>query len=180
MQGDCGRVTTGVEKRRHDAVLTKGAVERAVGIVTNDHKIAGEREDRKGAARNDDLAIRLDHQRRGHCCETRKIGPHFASTAKGGIERAIWVVAGHRKILIRIVILFVGCPDDHQLAIRLNGHCVRPIGAMVKIGHHLAAEPECRVEISISRLHCLRIGKKSQHTGRRPDAAAKDRELVEF
>ncbi len=38
--------------------------------------------------------------------------------------------------------------DDYQFAISLDRHSIGDVGAAPKIGRHLAANPECRVQIS--------------------------------
>lgn len=42
--------------------------------------------------------------------------------------------------------------DDYQFAISLDRHRIGDVGAAPKIGRHLAANPECRVQINTRRL----------------------------
>jgi hypothetical protein len=55
--------------------------------------------------------------------------------------------------------------DDYQFAISLDRHRIGDVGAAPKIGRHLAANPECRVQISTRRLGRLRHARRPRCPG---------------
>ena len=61
LQGHVERVTTLGKNRRHDAAVAKGIIERSVRVVAGHFEIAEKGKERKGAARDHDLAVRLDN-----------------------------------------------------------------------------------------------------------------------
>ena len=57
--------------------------------------------------------------------------------------------------------------DDYQFAISLDRHRIGDVGAAPKIGRHLAANPECRVQINTRRLGRLRHARRPRCPGNR-------------
>jgi hypothetical protein len=55
--------------------------------------------------------------------------------------------------------------DDYQFAISLDRHRIGDVGAAPKIGRHLAANPECRVQISTRRLGRLCHARRPRRPG---------------
>jgi hypothetical protein len=118
----------------------------------------------------------------------REICLHLASGAEGCVERAIRIVPGDGEVLVRIIIVYIGCPDDDQFAISLHRHCVGDVGAMIKIGHHSAAAlecrkaggAECRIEVSVGCLRHLPTQEQGQYYWRGTNRSPVSGESVKF
>jgi hypothetical protein len=61
----------------------------------------------------------------------------------------------------------VQIPDDYQFAISLDRHRIGDVGAAPKIGRHLAANPECRVQITTRCLGRLSATRRPRCPGNR-------------
>jgi len=57
--------------------------------------------------------------------------------------------------------------DDYQFAISLDRHRIGDVGAAPKIGRHLAANPECRVQITTRCLGRLNPTRRPRCPGNR-------------
>src|SRR5205823_2210532 len=110
-----------------------------------------------------------------------EICSHSTTMSEGSVESAIGIVARHGKVFVRGIIVLEGLSDDYQFAISLDRHRVGAVGAATKIGCHLAANSECRVQIASGSMCCLRTNNEpSQHSRRGNDSAARNQTIVEF
>ena len=129
LQGQSEGIASLTRKTRcHNAAIAKGSVERSIRVVTDQFEVAEKGKERKSAACDQDFTIGLDKNRRSHSGQPGKICPHFAIHAKGGVKRAVSVVARDGEVLASVIIVFIGLPDDHQFAIRLQCHRIGDVG----------------------------------------------------
>src|SRR5204863_6350432 len=119
-------------------------IERAVRIITDKGEIMT-RSSIAPACR-DDLAVRLDRDRRSYVVGIQNGGGHLACTAEARIERAVRIVTDKGEIIIRPVIA-IACCD--YLAIRLDSDRVGFVIGTQNVGGDLARTAEARIERAV-------------------------------
>ena len=104
-----------------------------------------------GGAHGDNLAVRLDQDRKGIVFHTEKIGRNLAAIAEAGVRCSIRVVTRQRKIGIGRFAnneIYEYGPGGNDLAVSLQSHGGR-VTALWKIRGHDAAVTKGSIERSV-------------------------------
>jgi hypothetical protein len=121
-----GQVMTAVittEADRRLAVVVKGVVGGAIGVVTRHREIVIAAD--IGASTDDDLVIGLDQNRVGKICIPAKVGGDKAALPKHGVQFALCGQAQQQEVAVVFARNFSGSPDHNDLPVGLKGHIVR-------------------------------------------------------
>jgi hypothetical protein len=126
----------------HLAVRPEARIGTAVGHAARDVEVAARRA--VGDARDDELPVRLAHERVHEVVVRRGPQAHDAARAEGGVEGAARQIAGDEGIVGRAHVCLA---DDDDLAVGLDQDGAGPVGVGTEGGGHDAARPERGIEI---------------------------------